>query len=255
MNITLIRNATLWLEYGGLTWLVDPALSAQGINPPISNSPNPQPNPLVPLPLPSEHWSSPDAVLVTHLHLDHWDPAGQQTLRSGRLGGHVPLFCQPGDEEKIDQSGFSNLTAIDAPVIHEGVTIIRTSGRHGTGKIGQAMGQVSGFVLKADGEPTLYIAGDTIWCDDVIQVLDKEHPDITVVNAGGARFNEGDPIIMTPSDVVNVCRYAPNTQVIAVHMEAINHCLTRRVDLAEALNKENLSAQVHIPADGETLSF
>ncbi len=37
----------------------------------------------------------------------------------------------------------------------------RTSGRHGSGQIGEQMGAVSGFVLAAAGEPTLYIAGDT----------------------------------------------------------------------------------------------
>ena len=45
--------------------------------------------------------------------------------------------------------------------------IARTEGRHGTGEIGEAMAPVSGFVLAAPGEPTLYIAGDTILCDEV----------------------------------------------------------------------------------------
>lgn len=38
MKIQHIRNATLWLEYGGSTFLIDPMLSEQGANPPIFNT-------------------------------------------------------------------------------------------------------------------------------------------------------------------------------------------------------------------------
>ena len=43
----------------------------------------------------------------------------------------------------------------------------RTGGQHGTGEIAEMLAPVSGFVLRADGEPTVYVAGDTIWCDEV----------------------------------------------------------------------------------------
>lgn len=66
MKIKLIRHATLWLEYGGATFLIDPMLSAQGVNPPIMNSGNERRNPLVSLPGPVQQWLEPDAVLVTH---------------------------------------------------------------------------------------------------------------------------------------------------------------------------------------------
>jgi hypothetical protein len=56
------------------------------------------------------------------------------------------------------------------------------------------MGRVSGFILKAVGEPTMYITGDTIWCEEVKKALDIYRPEVTIVNAGGARFITGDPI-------------------------------------------------------------
>ena len=44
-----------------------------------------------------------------------------------------------------------------------GIAVTRTPGQHGTGPEELAdMGQVSGFVLQAPGEPTLYWTGDTI---------------------------------------------------------------------------------------------
>lgn len=127
----------------------------------------------------------------------------------------------------------------------------RTDGRHGTGEIGEQMGPVSGFLVTAPGEPTLYLAGDTIWCDEVAEALDVHRPDVVVVNAGGARFVEGDPITMTADDVVAVARHAAGARVVAVHLEAVNHCLESRSELREPLDVEGLQERVSVPADGE----
>jgi L-ascorbate metabolism protein UlaG (beta-lactamase superfamily) len=97
------------------------------------------------------------------------------------------------------------------------------------------------------------VAGDTIWCPEVEEALDAHVPDVVVVNAGAARFLEGEPITMTAEDVAKVCHALPDALVIAVHMEAINHCLLTRDDLKEEMQKEGLAERVRIPADGETL--
>ncbi len=49
----------------------------------------------------------------------------------------------------------------------EGITIIRTPAQHGTGDVLKEMGNASGFVLRSENEPTVYSAGDTIWCEAV----------------------------------------------------------------------------------------
>ena len=56
---------------------------------------------------------------------------------------------------------------------------------------------------------------------------------------------------MTADCVVSVCRAALNAQVVAVHMEAINHCLLSRSDLAFQLESARVQQQVAIPNDGE----
>lgn len=76
-----------------------------------------------------------------------------------------------------------------------------------------------------------------------------------MVNAGGARFLQGDPITMDGPDVADVKRLAPDAHVIAVHMDAINHCMMPRVDLASYLTSEQLDGQVLIPRDGESFEF
>lgn len=246
MKIRLIRHATLWVEYAGTTFLVDPMFSDTGTNPPIQNSGDERRNPLVPLPGALDEWLSPDAILVTHLHRDHWDDAAAQALSK-----KSQIFCQPGDKLTIGSSGFLDITEVHAQATFQGITIHRTRGQHGTGEIGLKMGQVSGFVLQKAGELTLYIAGDTIWCGDVRIALDIYKPDVTIVNAGGAKFVSGAVITMDVEDVVSVSQHAPYTRVVAVHMDTINHCHVTRNVLRSRLSTENKLQKVLIPQDGE----
>jgi L-ascorbate metabolism protein UlaG (beta-lactamase superfamily) len=246
MKIRLIRHATLWLEYAGAIFLIDPMFGDTAVNPPITNSGDERRNPLVPMPGTLDEWIAPDAVFITHLHRDHWDDAAAQVLPKSLI-----IFCQPGDKTTIGSSGFYNITEIHTSTVFRGVNIHRTGGQHGTGEIGLKMGQVSGFVLQAEGEPTLYIAGDTIWCEDVRSVLEAYKPDTTIVNAGGARFLIGDAITMDAEDVIALTRFALYTRVVAVHMDTINHCHITRDVLRSRLTAENLLDQVEIPQDGE----
>jgi len=139
---------------------------------------------------------------------------------------------------------------VDDALDWAGVRIARTAGRHGTGRIGALMAPVSGFVLAAESEPVLYVAGDTIWCDEVAAALDAHVPAVVVVNAGAARMLEGDPIVMTADDVVAVARHAPDARVVVVHLEAINHCPLTRADLHQRLHDEGLTERVTVPEDG-----
>ncbi|MEW9700920.1 MBL fold metallo-hydrolase [Paenibacillus sp. SI8] len=245
MKLQLIRHATLWLEYAGSTFLIDPMFSEAGANPAIPGTANERRNPLVALPATLDAWLQPDAVIVTHLHRDHWDDAAAASLSKS-----IPIFCQPGDEETFTSREFTAVTSIESAITTHGIRISRTGGQHGTGEIGLRMGRVSGFVFQADGEPTLYVAGDTIWCSEVELALAAFRPDVTVVNAGGARFTVGDAITMEAEDIVQVCKHAPYTKVVAVHMDAINHCLVTRADLSLQLAAEDLQHQVAIPQDG-----
>ena len=251
MRIRLIRHATLVVECDGKRILVDPMLSDAGAMPPIENAPNPRNNPLVPLPAPlGDVLRDVAAVLITHLHRDHFDDAAALTLRK-----HLPVLCQPEDAARLQQHGFTDVRPIETTAFWANIEITRTAAEHGTGEIGKAMAPVSGYVLRAinHDEPTLYIASDTIWCTAVSDTLTKHKPKVVVVNAGAARFNEGDPITMTGDDVVDVCQAAPDAKVIAVHMEAINHCGLTRAALRAHLKDIHVNDQVLIPADGEEI--
>jgi L-ascorbate metabolism protein UlaG (beta-lactamase superfamily) len=187
---------------------------------------------------------------VTHTHRDHFDNAAAALVPK-----HLPLFCQPEDEGKLQALGFTDVRPVADAVGWEGIEIRRTAGQHGTGEIGRRMGPVSGFVLRAAGEGTLYIAGDTIWCPEVREALRVHAPAVTVANAGAARFLEGDPITMTADDVIEVAQGAPETAVVAVHMETVNHCGLTRSALALRVAEAGLGPRVWIPRDGEAARY
>ena len=249
MQLQLIRHATLLIEYANMRLLLDPMLSDPGAMPPIENSPQPRRNPLVPLPCPAtDVVSGIQAVLVTHTHRDHWDDAAIQYVPKD-----LPLFCQPQDFPKMEAVHFVNGVAVERAKTWSNICITRTGGQHGTGEIAKMLAPVSGYVLQSSGEPTLYVAGDTIWCDEVADAIEHFNPDVIVVNAGGARFLQGGPITMTAGDVIQVCKHAPKARVIAVHMEAINHCLLTRNELSRAAHHAGI--KVIIPDDGEVISI
>ncbi|WP_226480994.1 MBL fold metallo-hydrolase [Natrinema amylolyticum] len=237
-SISLVRNATLLVTIGETSFLVDPMFASPGENPSIQNTPNDRRNPLVPMP---DVELSYDAVIVTHRHTDHFDDTAK-----AELDADVPLFCQPAEADAFADEGFTDVRPVDDSVSFGGVTISRTPGRHGHGELAEKMGPVSGFVLEAD--ETLYIAGDTVWYDQVEQTLERFEPDTVVLNGGEAQFNHGEPITMGVADVSTV-REATDATVVVVHMEAINHCLLTRDELRS--ETEN----VLVPDDGEAITL
>ena len=248
MNYMLLRNATAVLTFGGHRFLIDPMLDSKDARPPVNNTPNQKPNPLVELP---GGWEStianPDALVVTHLHMDHFDSTAATVLDHD-----IPLFGQPGDVERLTAAGFRNLRPVGIEATFENVRLTRTAGHHGTGSIGDAMAPVSGFVFEAPNESTVYLAGDTIWCDEVASAIATHKPDVIVLNASGARFLEGDPIVMTAEDIAEVHAAIPSALLIVVHLEAINHCLETRSHYRHRLPELNVNMHyIRIPEDGE----
>lgn len=255
VTITQIRNATLHVVYGGARFLVDPMLSDRHSWPGFEGTVNSEErNPLVHLPMTKEEIIDVDAVIVTHLHEDHWDEEARKALPKA-----LPIYAQnDADAEIIRGQGFTDVRVLSTTSSFNGVHLIKTGGRHGTeahyAAFGKVLGEACGVVFKKDGEKTIYLAGDTIWQDDVATALETHRPDTVILNTGYAMIVgiEGG-IIMGTQDVLTIHKAAPEALLIGSHMEAVNHCTVGRSDLRAFARANCFADKLRTPGDGETL--
>ncbi|UOQ84717.1 MBL fold metallo-hydrolase [Gracilibacillus salinarum] len=256
MKIQQIRNATLMVEYAGKKFLIDPMLAEKGAYPPMPNPASSAPQgdqlfPLVSLPVGVNHIIQADAVIVTHLHPDHWDDAAKEILPK-----EIKLFTQnEEDANTIRNDGFGNVEVLQEDTIFEGIQLTKTKGEHGRGEILKLAGHVCGVVFKHSSEKTLYIAGDTVWYDGVEEEIDRHKPEIIIVNAGDNQFSQGGSLVMGKEDVYQVNQAAPQAKIIAVHMEAVNHWTLSRDELKRFMNEKGITSNVFVPDDGESYLY
>lgn len=270
MKIRQIRSATLVIEYGGVKFLIDPWLAAKDSMPGFPGCANPElRQPTTPLPLPIDEIVDVDAVIVTHVHTDHWDHTAAE-----RIPADMPIFVQhAADKAFISQAGsidlengihpryvegktFTDVRVLTGNPIFKGVKLKKVAGQHGSDDAlsvaYDALLEVCGVVFSHPSEKTLYLAGDTVWNEYVEANLRQYKPDAIVLNAGDAQVVGLGNIIMNNEDVCRVCAAAPAATIIASHFEAAHHALNTRAELRRHLAQAGLSGRVLIPEDGET---
>ncbi len=261
VEVQLIRNATVKIDFSGTTFLVDPMLSAKGEFPGFPGTYRSElRNPLVDLPFSEkEVLDSVEAVVVTHTHTDHWDEAAQKAIPKS-----LPVFTQnEADAKMIRSQGFKDVRVLDGSTTFKGVKLSKTGGQHGTDLWfadpvrSEAMGPVMGVVFSAPQTKTVYVAGDTVWRPEVDQALEQHKPDVVILNTGSALMSgfEQHPIIMGKQDTLQATKAAPNAAIVAVHMDSVNHMSLSRKELSEFVKGQKIEKSVLIPADGESMKF
>lgn len=249
MQIRLIRSATLVVQVADVRLLIDPWLASKGEGKSYSGR---GPSPLVDLPCRVEELlNGIHAVLVSHLHSDHFDEVAQRMLPKS-----MPIFCHARDRDQIAAMGFSDVRAIGDGTAVGGVTIRTTDGRHGPPEVLDDMGEVSGFLISAPGEPTLYWAGDTILCPEVEAVLADERSDIVVVHGCGALWQGKGPLVMDGPMVLDTVRLSGNATIVVTHLDAVDHATVSRADVRRMAAEASIDqSRLLVPEDGEILSF
>lgn len=228
-------------------------LAEKGTYPPFPNSiRQDQNNPLVNLPISVEEIiDGVDAVIVTHLHLDHFDDAAKQALPKD-----IKMFVQnEEDAAVVKDAGFKNVEVLTQNTVFEDIQLIKTKGEHGRGEILKRTGLVCGVVLKHKSEKTLYVAGDTVWYSAVEEEINTHKPEIIVINGGDNQFLEGGSLVMGKEDIYEVYKAAPHATIISVHMEAVNHWMLSREELKSFIKEKEMASRVFVPNDGEVYAF
>jgi L-ascorbate metabolism protein UlaG (beta-lactamase superfamily) len=257
MKITQIRNATVLIEAAGRRVLVDPMLAPQGALPSLKYlGGQRRRNPLVDLPREAESLlSTVTHALITHCqkgHFDHLDRAGKRWLREHRL----PVLCMPGDASYLRERGLAvEPLQPDGPSQVLGGCITPVPCVHGRGWVGRLMAHGHGFIIEWPGEPAIYVAGDTVLTDEVIATVRRLGDDsVSVLPAGGAAMDVGSELIMDADQALRAAA-AGRGQFVLNHLEALDHCPTRRADLRAEARRRGLGSRVHVPADGEPMVF
>ena len=255
MRIHHLRNATMIIETGDIVLLIDPMLGKKGTAAPSFTlfRFKPQKNPIIDLPEGAMQLVNKTThCLITHLHPDHLDKAAERFL----ISNNIPVICSVRDEAILKKRGLNVQLAVDYWQKSEfiGGQIEGIPARHGYGFVAKPMGNVMGYFIQWNNEKSVYLSSDTIYTEDVDKVLKQYKPDVAVVACGSAQLDIFKPLLMTMEDILKFIKNSP-FEVIANHLEALNHCPTTREQLRMELKERGFMEKVFIPEDGEYIDF
>ncbi|WP_155160452.1 MBL fold metallo-hydrolase [Sansalvadorimonas verongulae] len=271
------RNATAKLKYNGKTLLLDPMLGAKHSIPSFAGI---EPNPTIQLPVSINYiLEGIDAVVVSHMHADHFDPAAAVALdknipiftpdNASPLDLKNPVKSRTSFIDQLHNYGFTNVTTIGSKksksVKYAGITFTQEFAQHGTGVLVPLMGGVNGIIIQAEGQPTIYWTNDTILDKEgrIKAIVAKYSPDIVIAHTGGAVIKalSPDPLLMNETQAIELFKAAKmanrDVQIVAVHMNSLDHCFTTKSVLNSAIRAEggDFGKNIIIPDEGEKVLF
>ncbi|SCL60221.1 L-ascorbate metabolism protein UlaG, beta-lactamase superfamily [Micromonospora citrea] len=191
-EVTFIGTATTVLRIGGFTLLTDPNFLHRGQRAYLGKG------------LWSRRRTDPalriaqlptlDAVVLSHLHGDHFDRVARR-----ELDRELPIVTTPAAERKLRRWGFraaEGLPTWRSRQLHRGAETLRLTsmpGRHGPGALDLLLPDVMGTMidLERDGarEFRLYVTGDTL-NRPMLADVPRRYPDIDamLIHLGGTRI-------------------------------------------------------------------
>lgn len=256
-----IRNATIKLNYAGTKFLVDPMLAPKNAYLGFAGTVNSEVRyPKVDLPVTVEEVLDADAIILTHLHADHWDEAARFLVPRD-----MPIFTQnEADAKTVRKDGFTNVKVLtEAGVTFNGTKINKTIGQHGTDEmyqvppLAESLGKTMGLVFQRPDYKTVYVVGDTVWNEEVEEALTRYKPDAVILNTGYAKVdNFDDSIIMGKEDLYRAYQFSPNAKIVGVHMDTVNHATLTKAELRRFIEEKHLDKQrALVPNDGQRYKF
>lgn len=218
-SLTFIGTATTLIRLGSFTLLTDPnflhkgqrAYLGKGLWSKRLTEPAMQPGDLPTL----------DAVVLSHLHGDHFD-----RIAKSRLPRSQPVMTTPAAARKLTRWGFEARgleTWAKETLVRddETLTVESLPAIHARGLMGALLPPVMGSLLEhrvgAEVRRRVYVSGDTLTGDHVSAIA-RRHPDVdtAVVHLGGTRvlFHT---VTMDAEQGIDFLRRTRPRQAVPVH--------------------------------------
>ncbi|WP_349268386.1 hypothetical protein MPNTM1_03144 [Mycolicibacterium parafortuitum] len=196
IDVTFIGTATTLIRCGAITVLTDPNFLHQGQRAYLGYglwSKRRRPPALTIDELPPL-----DAVVLSHLHGDHWDRVAERGLDR-----RLPVITTHAAARTLRRRGFGaavGLSTWDSTVIAKGsdrVTFTALPGRHAPTPVDRLLPPVMGTMLTFDttsgAARHLYLSGDTLLIDELAEIPVRfTSVDAGVLHLGGTRLPFGD---------------------------------------------------------------
>ncbi len=229
-TITYIGGPTAILEYSGLRFVTDPTFDEpQTYAEPGSTT-------LVKTAGPGisrAEIGAVDAVLLSHhSHKDNLDYEGLELIATG-----VPTISTRDAASDLFGGSVIGLDSWESYPLGP-VTITAVPALHGPPGSEPMVGKVTGFVLEASGEPTVYISGDNASLPLVEQIAGRfPDIDIALLFAGAVRVPRIDGLLtLAATDAVRAAELLGASRVVGLHVEDWEHFTENADDFATAFS-------------------
>lgn len=200
-----------------------------------------------------------DAVLLSHLHGDHFD----RVARNG-LDRSVPVISTPAAARTLHKWGFvsEGLRTWESSTLTSGeetLTIEALPGIHGRGIMRPLLPPVMGSLLthRVAGRPTirLYVTGDTLLGDHIDEIA-RRHPeiDIAIAHLGGTRVLM-HTVTMDADMGVELLRRVQPERAIPIHNDDYGVFRSPLSAFLEAATRAGFGSTVHAVDRGQTVDL
>lgn len=201
-----------------------------------------------------------DAVVLSHLHGDHWD----RVARHG-LDHDLPVLTTPHASKRLQWQGFPRATGLrtwGSQVLVRGDRQLRVTavpGRHGPGRFRHALPPVMGSVLEfgpVSAEPVtrVYISGDTLLFDELAEIP-RRFPDLDagVVHLGGTTLPGGLVVTLDGRTGADLVQLVDPAVVVPVHHDDYAVFKSPLSEFTAVMAARGLADRVRSVARGETV--
>jgi L-ascorbate metabolism protein UlaG (beta-lactamase superfamily) len=231
MTFRSFGGPTVEFTFGGLTFLTDPTFDQPGDYPigrrtlTKTAPPSGEPGPV-------------DVVLLSHdQHPDNLDRTGREFASAAPL-----VLSTPAAAGRLGAPvrGLSPWASLEPG---HGVRVTAVPAQHGPDGSEDLVGPVTGFVLEAEGSPTLYVSGDNASLAVVAEIAARfPGIEVAVLFGGAARTPlVGDAnLTLSAEEMVEASRVLGVTKVVPAHVDSWAHFTESADDVRAAFDKAGL---------------